>query len=340
MSDQEMQFADPAWQPPHQRGVNTSSQQQDQYVPRPINVDTSEQPQWQPTPSPDEPYANASYMGYRAQSLSGTPLRPRQRGHRSPWLWIILALIILSLLGGAFSRVNSDGYAGYGMHDKGIYNGHPDFRPFNDVQHYQVGIHPTITIIDPNGSVHVHTGGPANEVAVQTDGYGKVPLDVKGGANDSLIINVDNGDANLDVTVANEADLVIKTSGNIDVSGVSGQMDLISDSGSITLSQVTLARNSAIKTSSGDVTFDGAFVPHGTYQFESDSGSVNVTLTPDTSYHLNVSTNGGSFNSNLPITTWPSNGGAQQLHTDVGKSPSATLILKTGTGSIDLNNNK
>src|SRR5712691_9409573 len=109
MSDQEMQFADPAWQPPHQRGADASSQQQDMYVPQPVNSDTSERLQSQFTPTSEEPYANATYMGYRAQSLSGTPSRPRQRGRWSPWLWIILGLVILSLVGGAFST-NSDRY--------------------------------------------------------------------------------------------------------------------------------------------------------------------------------------------------------------------------------------
>ena len=112
MGDQEMQFADPAWQSPQQRGINKATQQQEP-LPQPVNVGTYEQPQWQDASSPqqsEEPYGHiGSYTdGYRAQSSSGIPLRTGQQKRRSPWLWIVLALIIFSLLGGAFSRMNVD----------------------------------------------------------------------------------------------------------------------------------------------------------------------------------------------------------------------------------------
>src|ERR1700731_1257580 len=108
MGDQEMQFADPAWQPPQQRAT-----QQQEPLPQPVNMGTYEQPQWQDASSPqqsEEPYAHiGSYTdGYRAQSSSSLPLRTGQQKRSSPWFWIVLALIIFSLLGGAFSRMNVD----------------------------------------------------------------------------------------------------------------------------------------------------------------------------------------------------------------------------------------
>ena len=63
MGDQEMQFADPAWQPPHERGINMATQQQEP-LPQPVDMHHAyEQPKWQDTFSPhqsEEPY---EYIG-------------------------------------------------------------------------------------------------------------------------------------------------------------------------------------------------------------------------------------------------------------------------------------
>src|SRR2546421_1080951 len=339
MGDQEMQFADPAWQPPQQRGLNKATHQQEP-LPQPVNMGTYEQTQWQDASSPqqsEEPYVHiGSYTdGYRAQSSSGIPLRTGQQKRRSPWLWIVLALIIFSLLGGAF-RMNVD-------HSRGF----PDvrmsdhFRPDGNAQHYQVGGHPTIVITDPNGSITVNTGGPSGYVNVQTLGRDQesVPSGTYNRSGDSLQIAVDKSpwsQTDLEVTVSDEADLVIQTnSGDINVTGVNGQVNLTSDSGTITLSQVSLARNSSVSTNSGDIRFDGGIVPNGSYQFQSESGSVDVTLPPDTSFHAAVTPNSGSFNSNFPeVNSQPSGG---NIAGDVGNPPRANVIIKTDSGSINLN---
>jgi len=339
MGDQEMQFADPAWQPPQQRGLNMATQQQEP-LPQPVNMGTYEQTQWQDASSPqqsEEPYVHiGSYTdGYRAQSSSGIPLRTGQQKRRSPWLWIVLALIIFSLLGGAF-RMNVDHSSRF-----------PDvrmsdhFKPDGNAQQYQVGGHPTIVITDPNGSITVNTGGPSGYVTVQTLGRDQesVPSGTYDRSGDSLQIAVDKSpwsQTDLEVTVSDEADLVIHTnSGDIDVTGVNGQVNLTSDSGTITLSQVSLARDSSVSTNSGDIRFDGAIDRNGSYQFQSESGSVDVTLPPDTSFHAAVTTKSGSFNSDFPeVNSQPSGG---NIAGDVGNSPLANVMIKTDSGSINLN---
>ena len=340
MGDQEMQFADPAWQPPQQRGINKVTQQQEP-LPQPVNVGTYEQPQWQDASSPqqsEEPYGHiGSYTdGYRAQSSSGIPLRTGQQKRRSPWLWIVLALIIFSLLGGAFSRMNVDHpsrFPDVGMTDH--------FKPDGNAQQYQVGVHPTIVINDPNGSITVNTGDRSGYVTVQTLGRDQesVPSGTYNSSGNSLQIAVDKSpwsQTDLEVTVSDEADLVIQTnSGDINVTGVNGQVNLTSDSGTITLSQVSLARNSSVSTNSGDIRFDGGIAPNGSYQFQSESGSVDVTLPPDTSFHAAVTTKSGSFNSDFPeVNSQPSGG---NVAGDVGNSPLANVMIKTDSGSINLN---
>jgi hypothetical protein len=343
MGDQEMQFADPAWQPPQQRGLNMATHQQEP-LPQPVNVGTYEQAQWQDASSSqqsEEPYGHiGSYTeGYRAQSSSGIPLRTGQQKRRSPWLWIVLALIIFSLLGGAFRMdrpydiPHSYSFPHMRMSDH--------FKPDGNAQQYSVGIHPTIVINDPNGSITVNTGGLSNSVTVQTPGRDQesVPSATFNSSEDSLQIAVDNSQwsqTDLEVTVSDEADLVIRTnSGDIDVTGVNGQLNLNSDSGTITLSQVYLAGNSSVSTNSGDIGFDGGIAPNGSYQFQSGSGSVDVTLPPDTSFHAAVTPNSGSFNSDFPeVHSQPSGG---TIDGDVGNSPSANVMIKTDSGSINLN---
>ncbi len=99
MSNEEMQFADPEWQPPAQRG---STLENEAYNPQPINSPRDEQTGWQNPPHEESDGASSYDAGYRAQQHGSYTVPPRQRQRRrSGFLfWIILALIVLSILGG------------------------------------------------------------------------------------------------------------------------------------------------------------------------------------------------------------------------------------------------
>jgi DUF4097 and DUF4098 domain-containing protein YvlB len=336
MDNQEMQFADPAWQPSQQRGDAATPQQS--YTPQPINPDGYEQVA-STYVQPDETYANSAYAsGYHAQPQQGKVLRPIQRRRFGPLFWIIGTLIIIALMGGGMQWSFGDG--GRDFPSMPMSQQQP-FEKMGPVQTFSVGIHPTIVVNDPNDDIHVHSGGDVNTVAVQVTDMGAGAPNIQQGSNGSLIITGANSDrsahSNIDITVANEADLVLNTtSGNIDVQGVDGQMQLTSEDGSITLTQVALARNSVVKADSGSITFGGSLDPQGTSQFETGSGTVDVTLPADASYHLHVISNGGTFNSDFPLNLPLSNDNTFNVKTDVGKSPSATLTLTTASGSINL----
>ncbi len=51
MDNQEMQFADPAWRPPHERESKASVQNQQLDVPQPINKSPDNQVQWEAAPT-------------------------------------------------------------------------------------------------------------------------------------------------------------------------------------------------------------------------------------------------------------------------------------------------
>src|SRR5712692_2265260 len=95
MNNQEMQFAEPEWQPAQQQGVNT---------------DPHEQPQWQTMPPPEQ---ERVYMGpdeyadSPAQKIGTNEIRQRRQRRRGPWFWILLVVIAFAIVGGGRSAMFS-----------------------------------------------------------------------------------------------------------------------------------------------------------------------------------------------------------------------------------------
>ena len=99
MSEEEMQFADPEWQPP---GQLNSTLKQEQFHPQPVNI-----PREQQQTSFSSSYEKAAekeeeadyFTGYKAhQQQYASPPRQRLRRHSRRWLGILLILIILTVL--------------------------------------------------------------------------------------------------------------------------------------------------------------------------------------------------------------------------------------------------
>src|SRR5207302_5484938 len=100
---------------------------------------------------------------------------------------------------------------------------------------------------------------------------------------ESFLSFVDNVIFN-DTSPAN-ANLDVHTdTGTINVTGVSGAMSLITDTGTITANEDTLSGPSTLKTDTGSVTFAGSIGSSGSYQFLTDTGSVNATLPANSSF--------------------------------------------------------
>ncbi len=76
------------------------------------------------------------------------------------------------------------------------------------------------------------------------------------------------------------------------------------------------------------------------YVFSTNTGSVNVTLPSDSTFHVDAKTDTGSFNSDFPVSNTDKQGLGSEVHGDVGNSPTTTITLNTNTGSINLNQSK
>ena len=249
----------------------------------------------------------------------------------SPPLRVLIALIVIFLLylSVALSyRVGSDITSSFRSGP-----GESDLKPIS----FSVGAHPTIIISNAFSNTDIHAGS-AKSVTInptQNNGsFGIAPQINYSQDGNTITVTVEGPESvNLDVTVPNNADLQVETnSGDIDVTGVSGQMSLSSNGGAINATNDALSGQSTLSTTTGSVTFNGSIDPHGTYLFGSTSGSVDVTLPGNSSFHVDATAGTGSISSAFPEVKVS----GAEAHGDVGSPPRATVTLSAGS-SINLN---
>ncbi len=336
MNNQERHFADQEWHLPQQSKGNTDPHGQEPSIPPPIHTDPREQPGWQtpPTPEQERTYTgSAPYVESQSEKIGGGQYAQRPRKRRSFWLWLIVVVIAFVLIGriatlfsgshpffcppppldreSAFKPISFP----VGAHPTSVTGA---FKPIS----FSVGAHPTIMIGNGFATTDVHVGS-AKTVTITPISYNVgfpnppgIDYDQSKDSNTiTVMVNVP-----IDVTVPSNADLQVDTNtGEIDVTGVSGQMSL--------------------STTSGSINFNGSIDPHGTYQFYSTVGSVNVTLPGSSSFHVDAWTY-GSISSAFPEVNIQKGLGkvcAASAYGDVGSPPRARVILITTDSSISLN---
>ncbi|HLZ60893.1 MAG TPA: DUF4097 family beta strand repeat-containing protein [Ktedonosporobacter sp.] len=147
---------------------------------------------------------------------------------------------------------------------------------------------------------------------------------------------------NLDITLPEHCDIQLHSdAGTIKIEGISGQVkgatnagtidvqqatleglsNLNTNAGTIHLEQTKLNGNMRFHTDAGTIHFDGEIDPRGDYRFDTNMGTVDVTLPADSSFTLMASTDLGSVSNQFASTT-------------VGPSPHARLNLKSNLGSV------
>lgn len=371
MDDLQMQFADPEWQPSRQRN---SQQKQGPEFPRPVSEPPLEHTQWQAPPQEPPQPAEEEHdyeAGYRAQQQGiHDQSGQHQPARRSILPWIVGLVIIAVVFGGLIGR---DGFffelgwlrsllllllvVGVIGVILSTVTGGRRLAFVNqktvETRTFQVGMQPLLDIKDAVGTIRVHTrDSESDEIVVQatkqSKGWAADPnkLQVSYAQKDdgkTIKIKADSGwsifgrsSVDFDIIVPRYIDLKLKTdAGQIQVSGVCGQMSLASDAGSIQATQVMLNGHSTLKTDVGSVTLVGTIDATGTYDLKTDVGSINVTLPGNTSFHVDAKTDVGSFNSNFPVTGQRDVPGSK-AHADIGNPPYARLVLKTDVGSINL----
>ena len=94
------------------------------------------------------------------------------------------------------------------------------------------------------------------------------------------------------------------TSGAVTLTDVRGDIDIGSVSGDLTIKRAVSRRVNA-RTTSGEVTFDGALDANGVYVLASHSGDVTLAIPRNTGAQVDASTWSGSVNSDFPIRLQP-----------------------------------
>jgi DUF4097 and DUF4098 domain-containing protein YvlB len=401
MSDQEMLFADPDWQPRHQAASSSPSLSPVQ----PANTAPTQAAEPDVTPAETladrDKIADTAHLPYssyeagyqsRTSPVTNTPqmtgrngwqqhayqrqaIQPTQSGQlsrskrrrwsQSPWLWSLIALLILfftifSPTGGdtllilpriilfilALSAIiTSLAFV--------IQRGQvKDERQSAEIRTFSVSAQPKIIVKDDAAILHVHSGDQENQVVVKTTKSG---VSMSGNPASALVQYEQNYQKNsisikvkagwhflrrrsvhLDITVPHQANLDLKSeAGSISVSDVNGQMSLVSEAGSIRAQDVMLSGDSRLKTGAGSITFSGSLHPYGSYSMTADAGSVNVTLPAMASFRLDAKTDVGSINSHFPLVIKPDLPGAK-ARGDVGIGPYPPLKIRTDVGSINV----
>lgn len=135
---------------------------------------------------------------------------------------------------------------------------------------------------------------------------------------------------------------VATTSGDVTFTNLRGDADIASVSGDIELRGVT-ARTARVKTTSGDVVYDGLIDPSGRYDLYTHSGDIRLHVQRDASAQLSVSTWSGGIDSEFPITLKPGEhniGSAQskRFTFDIGGG-AARISAETFSGDITVSAN-
>jgi hypothetical protein len=230
-----------------------------------------------------------------------------------------------------------------------------NFGSVTETRHFSVSANPTLVLNNDTASIHVHAAGSGSDVTIQAikhNGPGGNLNDVRvsytqNTEGNSVTVNVDrlsnftfftSTSVEFDVTVPSIATLQLKTNtGSSDVRGVSGQMALTSNTGSVEARDGLVSGTTQLFTNTGSITFTGSIERSGTYRFATNTGSVHATLPSASVFHVDASTNTGSINTNFPaVNVQPHQFTGADAHGDVGNAPQATVSLRTNTGSMSL----
>lgn len=196
---------------------------------------------------------------------------------------------------------------------------------------------PTLVINNDAGAIHIASGS-SGTVAVTATKYSS-----DGNTSDMTVTFSQSGDTiyitgrlpqqqnsdvekhiDFDITTPATTNVQANTrAGLVQMQGISGQMAVDADAAAVRMQQGTLQGHSTFQTTAGAITFQGALDPSSSDTFGSTAGSISLTLPPDASFELNVTTSVGTINN--------------EFGSDVaGSPPYAQVTIKTLVGQITI----
>ena len=335
MSNQEMQFADPDWEP------TRPGQPSPAYTPQPVNDDRREriqQPVVETPPAQEEiygGYAGAQPEQFR-QPAYQYPQRPYRRRRHGAWFWIILVILFISLMSGGASALGNIGQRSV-----------TEVKPFNTLA---AGT-PTIIINEADGNIHVNSGNSLSIEDTKNSSFFDDPNNIKvtfDQTGNTIVVKVDTGSSFLssrsvdfNITVPGNANLQLATnSGDISVDNTSGDMSLTTSSGDISTINDTFDGSAVLSTRSGDIQ-SRQDVFNGEAGLSSDSGDISMNQdTLNSSAKVNASSGDINFTGTISSATTPDvsyqfTTDSGDIHIGLPASANFSVQADTGSGSID-----
>ena len=205
-------------------------------------------------------------------------------------------------------------------------------RGCNDA-HFELSVPAGVHLVANTWSGSLRVSGVKGEIDAHAQSG---DVDVRDAGDD---IEVETLSGDVTIQGARGAVNVHTVSGDIALTGGRGTVEIETVSGDIELRDVV---SSQVRTNStsGDVTFAGAIVNAGRYQFETHSGELRLELPANVGAELSLSTFSGEIDSAFPITLTPGAHGigasqAKKLTFSLGQG-SARIIAETFSGDVTL----
>lgn len=180
--------------------------------------------------------------------------------------------------------------------------------------------------------------GSADSLHVETNS-GEVSL-VKIKISKQIFVKNDFGNIELEQALASSYDLHAN-SGAITIDGAKGKLKVDSDFGNITVSNaesVTLT----VETNSGAVEFSGS-LGVGPHFIKSDFGGIDISLPTDSKLTVDLKTDFGTINSELPITIILNDRGSKADSDHIGgdiNGGGEQLTVQANSGSVNIHASK
>jgi hypothetical protein len=335
---------------------------------RQANTDPREQgAQYQSPPEWDSSAYSSYDQGYRGYDAhtEGEKLRPPQSISSRQWIWIIIAVVVLLVIGG--SVLNT--ILGSVLFLAGLvcccyvvwrlaFNQAVQLPP----QSFNVSGRPDLVVDNPFGAIRIHRGS-GDKVEVRGTRYysslfpsrpsyplnatqqeNQVKVEVWSPQARRTFTFGDFGRIDLDLFTPEFSDVHIRSDASaIAVDGIQGQAFIRTNAGSIDVKYASLASQSFVHTNAGTINVQNVKL-EGNARMETNAGTISFSGSVNPGGNYSFETNAGTIDMALPAGTAFVLDAKTDLgtvsnqfgNTGVGVGPPATLHLRTHLGTISV----
>jgi len=335
---------------------------------RQANTDPREQYQeYEAPPQPDSSAYSSYEQGYRGydRHSEGEKLRPAPSISRKQWIWIIIAVVVLLVIGGSvLSTILGSVFFLAGL----VIVGYVIWRlAFNravqlPLQTFEVSGRQDLIVDNTFGAIRIHRG-LANAVEVRGTRYYSslfpsnpaYPLNATQQGN-QVRVEVWHpqarrtfspggfGRIDLDITVPESSDIHVQSdASSITVDGIQGHAFIRTNAGTIDVKNASLASQTFVHTNAGTINVQNVKL-EGNARMETNAGTISFSGSVNPGSEYSFETNAGTIDMALPSGTplildaKTDVGTVSNLFGNMhaGEGPRAMLHLRTHLGTISV----